>query len=71
VFNVFLSIEDYDREIAEEKKKGIEYDAKIREWEKKIKHQHKNMGGIHMSSSHTVQTQKSIRTLENRLDQVT
>lgn len=47
-----------------------ELDAKIREWEKKIRNQHKNMGGVHMSSQHTVQTQKTIRTLENRLDQV-
>ena len=66
-----LSIsEDYDTEISDEKKLHVELDAKIREWEKKIKVQHKNMGGIHMSSQHTVQTQKTIRTLENRLDQV-
>jgi hypothetical protein len=28
------------------------------------------MGGVHMSSQHTVQMQKTVRTLENRLDQV-
>jgi len=66
----YLFTEDYDTEINEEKKKSTELDAKIRDWEKKIKHQHKNMGGVHMSSQHTVQTQKTIRTLENRLDQV-
>lgn len=60
--------EEYGNEISEEKRKCVELDAKIREWEKKINHQHKNMGGIHMSSKHTVQTQKTIRTLENRLD---
>ncbi|KAJ8321073.1 hypothetical protein KUTeg_002660 [Tegillarca granosa] len=60
--------DDYDADIEQEKKNIIELDAKIREWEKKIKQQHKNMGGVHMSSSHTVQTQKTIRTLENRLD---
>lgn len=48
----------------------IELDAEIRKWEKKIKDQHKNMGGVHMSSQHTVQMQKTVRTLENRLDQV-
>ncbi|XP_078335356.1 coiled-coil domain-containing protein 63-like isoform X2 [Crassostrea virginica] len=61
--------EDYDTEINEEKQMHTELDAKIREWEKKIRNQHKNMGGVHMSSQHTVQTQKTIRTLENRLDQ--
>ncbi|XP_021350085.1 coiled-coil domain-containing protein 63-like isoform X3 [Mizuhopecten yessoensis] len=63
-----MAKEDYDSEQAEEKRKSVELDAKIREWEKKIHNQHKNMGGIHMSSQHTVQTQKTIRTLENRLD---
>ena len=62
--------EDYSNEIDDEKKKIIELDAKIREWERKIKNQHKNMGGVHMSSQHTVQTQKTLRTLENRLDSV-
>lgn len=66
----FLFTEDYDTEINEEKQMHTELDAKIREWEKKIRNQHKNMGGVHMSSQHTVQTQKTIRTLENRLDQV-
>ncbi|XP_060071331.1 coiled-coil domain-containing protein 63-like [Ylistrum balloti] len=60
--------EDYDSDIADEKRKAVELDAKIKEWDRKIHHQHKNMGGIHMSSQHTVQTQKTIRTLENRLD---
>lgn len=60
---------EYNKEIDDEKKKGIELDAKIRDWEKKIKQQHRNMGGVHMSAQHTVQTQKTLRTLENRLDQ--
>jgi hypothetical protein len=29
-----------------------------------------SLGGVHMSSQHTVQMQKTVRTLENRLDQV-
>ena len=62
--------EDYDKEIEDEKKKITELDAKIRDGERKIKSQHRNMGGVHMSSQHTVQTQKTMRTLENRLDQV-
>lgn len=62
--------DDCEKEIAEAKKEQAELDAKIREWELKIKDQHKNMGGVHMSSQHTTQTQKNIRVLENRLDQV-
>ena len=54
----------------EEEEMQRELDIKIREWEKKIKEQHKNMGGVHMSSQHTTQMQKTQRVLENRLDQV-
>ena len=70
LFHLICLTEDYDKEIEDEKKKTIELDTKIREWERKIKQQHRNMGGVHMSSQHTVQTQKTMRTLENRLDQV-
>lgn len=42
--------------------------AEQKEWERKIKDQHKKMGGVHMSAAHTAKTQKDIRTLENRLD---
>lgn len=66
----FHFTDDLDGDIEHEKNIMIELDAKIRDWERKIKHLHKNMGGIHMSSQHTVQTQKTIHTLENRLDQV-
>lgn len=61
--------EENENDIEEEKKMHIELDAQVREWEKRIKGQHKNMGGVHMSSQHTVQMQKTLRTLENRLDQ--
>lgn len=44
--------------------------AEQKDWEKKIKEQHKMMGGVHMSAAHTAKTQKEIRTLENRLDKV-
>ena len=54
----------------EEEDLQIELDAKIREWEKKIKGQHKNMGGCHMSAQHTTQMEKTKRVLDNRLDQV-
>ena len=68
--HTFFSSVDYDTLIDDEKKKCMELDAKNRDWERKIKQQHRNMGGVHMSAQHTVQTQKTLRTLENRLDQV-
>nr|KAG5696204.1 hypothetical protein BaRGS_021689 [Batillaria attramentaria] len=62
--------DEHEKDIEESKKEQKELDAKIREWEQKIKDQQKNMGGVHMSSQHTSQTQKTIRVLENRLDQL-
>jgi len=58
-----------EEEMREEEELQIELDAKIKEWERKIKTQHKNMGGVHMSSQHTTQMQKTQRVLDNRLDQ--
>lgn len=62
--------DEHDKEIEEAKKEQAELDVQIREWENKLNQQRKNMGGTHMSSHHTAQTQKNIRVLENRLDQV-
>lgn len=61
--------DEHEKNIEEFKREQQELDAEIREWENKIKEQHKNMGGIHMSTQHTTQTQKTTRVLENRLDQ--
>lgn len=54
----------------EERKRHQELDAEIREMEKKISGQHKNMGGVHMSSQHTQKTSKGVRKLENQLQLV-
>lgn len=62
--------DEKDREIEEEKTIIEKLSAEEKEWERKIKDQHKKMGGVHMSSVHTAKTQKDIRTLENRLDKV-
>ena len=74
VFVIIMMIlavpDEHEKDIDDSKKEQAELDAKIREWEMKIKDQHKNMGGVHMSSQHTTQTQKTLRVLENRLDQV-
>ncbi|ESO88792.1 hypothetical protein LOTGIDRAFT_218971 [Lottia gigantea] len=61
--------EDLELQMEEERKKQAELDAKIRESEKKLRSQHRDMGGVHMSSTHTTQTQKAARVLETRLDQ--
>lgn len=66
----FYSTDEKDREIDEEKNIIEKLTAEQKEWERKIKEQHKMMGGVHMSSAHTAKTQKEIRTLENRLDKV-
>lgn len=58
---------DVEQQIKDERKKQQEMDAEIREWEKKINKQHKNMGGVHMSSQHTTKTSKNVRKLENQL----
>uniref|UniRef100_A0A0B7B968 ODAD1 central coiled coil region domain-containing protein n=1 Tax=Arion vulgaris TaxID=1028688 RepID=A0A0B7B968_9EUPU len=46
-----------------------ELDAKIREWERKIKEHHKNVGGVNTGTQHTTESQKIQHVLENRLDQ--
>lgn len=61
--------DEHEKDIEMSKQEQTDLDSKIKEWEAKIKDQHKNMGGVHMSSQHTTQTQKTIRVLENRLDQ--
>lgn len=68
--NFLIIVDEKDNEIEEEKRTMADLDVQIKEWEKKVRQQHKKMGGVHMSSGHTVQTQKTINTLENRLDQV-
>ncbi|XP_013397891.1 coiled-coil domain-containing protein 63-like [Lingula anatina] len=55
-------------EIGQEKQLHDELDAKIKEWERKIHAQHKNMGGVHMSALHTAKVHKQTRVLENKLD---
>ncbi|XP_078682326.1 coiled-coil domain-containing protein 63-like isoform X2 [Branchiostoma floridae x Branchiostoma belcheri] len=65
------SKDSYEDLIAEEKQTIAELDAKIRAMERKIKQQHKTMGGVHASHQRHTQTQKMIRVLENRLHKAT
>ena len=62
-----MSIQD---QIQEEREKHEELDAQIREERKKVKEQHKNMGGVNMSKAHAMQTQKKVTRLENTLQLV-
>ena len=67
--NIALT-ETVEQEISDEKARHEELNAQIREWEKKMKTQHKGMGGVNMSRGHIVRTQKNISKLENQLSQV-
>jgi hypothetical protein len=61
---------DVETAITDERKLHKELDAEIREWEKKLKKTHKNMGGVHMSAAHTQKVSKDVRKLENQLQLV-
>ena len=61
---------DIASQIKQEKETHEELDAKLKEWRKKIKDQHKNMGGVNMSRAHVMQTQKKVTKLENTLQLV-
>ncbi|ELU09042.1 hypothetical protein CAPTEDRAFT_158042 [Capitella teleta] len=58
---------DVETSITEERKLHQELDAEIREWEKKLRKTHKNMGGVHMSAAHTHKVSKDVRKMENQL----
>ena len=60
----------FDEEIEKEKNLEKEVAAEIREWQRKLKSQHKTMGGVHMSSQHTSQMLKNVHKLENQLQLV-
>ena len=59
-----------EQDIANEKLQEQELAAEIREWQRKLKSQHKMMGGVHMSSQHTSQVLKNVHKLENQLQLV-
>lgn len=62
--------DDLEQEIADEKSAQFDLDYEIRQMEKKIRVQQRNMGGANMSNAHKQKTQKRVRTLENKLDMV-
>ncbi|CAF1591385.1 unnamed protein product, partial [Didymodactylos carnosus] len=59
---------DVQREIQNEKNSSQELDAKIREWEKKIKQKQTEVGGANASIEFNATIKKTERVLENRLD---
>ena len=70
IFTFASLTENIDDQIEEERKRAEELKTEVREWERKNKDQNKNMGGVHMSAQHHVQTLKNIRKLENSLQLV-
>lgn len=63
--------ETVEEQIEEEQNKQKQLDAECREWEKKVREQGRNMGGVHMSSQHTLKTRKQATKIENQLQLVT
>ena len=56
--------------IAQELEKHNDLKAQTRDWEKQIKEQHSNMGGVHKSAQQNVKTQREVKKLENQLENV-
>lgn len=54
----------------EEKEKSKELDAKIREWEKKLRNKRREVGGSNAGSNFAGHSKKQEKVLENRLDHV-
>jgi 2',3'-cyclic-nucleotide 2'-phosphodiesterase (5'-nucleotidase family) len=73
-FNCFLInktfVDKTDREIKEEKEKSKELDAKIQEWEKKLRNKRREVGGSNAGSNFNAHAKKQEKVLENRLDHV-
>ena len=57
------TLDEKDREATEEKNIIEKLTAEQKEWERKIKEQHKKMGGVHMSAAHTAKTPPQLAAL--------
>jgi coiled-coil domain-containing protein 63/114 len=57
-----------DQEIKDEKEKGKELEAKLHEWEKKIRQKRRETGGSNAGASFTAHSKKQEKVFENRLD---
>ena len=63
-------LDDIQSEIQSEKSSSTDLDAKLREWEKKVRQKQTDSGGAHVSTNFNVNVRKQERVLENRLDTV-
>ncbi len=66
-------LEDKDAiqsEIKQAKDLGKELDAKILEWEKKLRHKRKDIGGANAGAQFAAHSKKQEKVFENRLDTV-
>ena len=64
------ALDDIQSEIQSEKSLSTDLDAKLREWEKKVRQKQTDSGGAHVSTNFNVNVRKQERALENRLDTV-
>jgi ribosomal protein S4 len=62
--------DEIQNEIQEEKTLSTDLDAKLREWEKKIRQKQTEIGGANAAITFNANVRKQDRVLENRLDTV-
>jgi chromosome segregation ATPase len=65
-----FSLDEIQNEIQNEKELSNELDAKLREWEKKIRQKQTEVGGANAAVTFNANVRKQERVLENRLDTV-
>jgi hypothetical protein len=65
-----FSLDEIQNEIQNEKELSSELDAKLREWEKKIRQKQREVGGANVAVAFNANVRKQERVLENRLDTV-
>ena len=64
----FSVLDDINSQISGELEKHTDLKAQIRDWDKQMKDQNKNMGGVHQSAQQNVKTQREVKKLENQLE---
>jgi hypothetical protein len=65
-----LNLDEIQNEIQDEKELSSDLDAKLREWEKKIRQKQTETGGANVAVTFNANVKKQERVLENRLDTV-
>ncbi len=65
-----MNLDEIQSDIQNEKTLSAELDAKLREWEKKIRQKQAETGGANVAVTFNANVKKQERVLENRLDTV-